>query len=73
MWLKTTNLLWVLDEVAGAKVIRTGNADSNEAMLRINQALGFRPAFAAFVLQGPVGGVVAHAALRANPPGDEPA
>ena len=59
MRLKATNLLWVLDKVSGASLIRTGNADSNEAMLRINQALGFQPAFAAFVLQGPVDAVLA--------------
>lgn len=61
MRLKATNLLWVLDNVAGANLIRTGNADSNEAMLRINEALGFRPAFAAFILQAPVDAVVARA------------
>jgi mycothiol synthase len=42
-WLKAVNLLRLLDERPEAQVVDTENADSNEAMLNINVALGFRP------------------------------
>jgi mycothiol synthase len=41
-WLKAVMLERVLDERRQAKDIRTTNADSNDAMLGINHALGFR-------------------------------
>jgi RimJ/RimL family protein N-acetyltransferase len=42
-WLKAANLLRLLDERPEAQVVDTDNADSNEPMLNINMALGFRP------------------------------
>ena len=41
-WLKAANLLRLLDERPEAQVVDTDNADSNEPMLSINVALGFR-------------------------------
>jgi mycothiol synthase len=43
-WLKASMLRKVLDEVPEARSVVTGNAYSNDAMLAINNALGFRPA-----------------------------
>ncbi|MGL4608797.1 MAG: GNAT family N-acetyltransferase [Trueperaceae bacterium] len=42
-WLKAAMLQKVLAERKVVKRIRTGNADSNEQMLAINHALGFKP------------------------------
>ena len=40
-WLKAVMLQRILDERPYAKDVRTGNADSNDAMLGINKQLGF--------------------------------
>ena len=45
-WLKAAMTLRVLDERPAVTSIRTGNADSNDAMLGINRAMGYRPLLA---------------------------
>jgi mycothiol synthase len=42
-WLKAAMIERVLDERTDAINVRTGNADSNDAMLGINHAMGFKP------------------------------
>lgn len=42
-WLKAAMLLRVRAEFPQVRVVRTGNATENEAMLSINNRLGFRP------------------------------
>ena len=42
-WLKAAMTLRVLDERPDVTEIRTGNADSNDAMLGINHQMGYRP------------------------------
>jgi mycothiol synthase len=50
-WLKATMLERLRRERPQVRVVRTGNADSNEAMLGINRALGFRQAEGGTVYQ----------------------
>ena len=53
-WLKAANLQRVFEELPQITNIRTYNADSNDAMLGINNALGFRPFYATISWQLPV-------------------
>ncbi len=54
-WLKAVMLARVLKERKEVKFIRTGNADSNVAMLKINQELGFKPYMAESLWQLEIG------------------
>ena len=42
-WMKAVNHLRLRDQRPAVEVVQTWNASSNEPMLRINRALGFRP------------------------------
>ncbi len=50
-WLKAVMLDKALKERPQVKYVRTGNADSNTAMLKINNELGFKPYFADTIWQ----------------------
>lgn len=59
-WLKAANILAVIEEFGDLEVIYTGNADSNEAMLNINEAMGFERAATFVAWQGPIVAAQAH-------------
>ena len=63
-WLKATMVERALDILPDARRIVTYNAASNDAMLGINQALGFRPAPPIIRWQVPVDRVRQHLASR---------
>lgn len=63
-WLKAAMIDRIVQEVPEARFIRTGNADSNAAMLSINHALGFKPYMADAIWQIETQKVGAY--LRAN-------
>ena len=51
-WLKAALFLEIAERYPEAQWIDTWNADSNEAMLSINIAMGFRPYWTGSVWQG---------------------
>ncbi len=53
-WLKAAMTLRILDERPEVESIRTGNADSNDAMLGINKAMGYRALIAETTWELPV-------------------
>jgi len=59
-WLKATVLERLRRERPQVRVVRTGNADTNEAMLGINHALGFRRAEGGTVYQVEVAEAARH-------------
>ena len=63
-WLKAAMTLRVMDERPEVVDIRTGNADSNDAMLGINKQMGYRPFIATTTWEIPVEKVAAWLAER---------
>lgn len=61
-WLKAAMLDKVLKERPQVKYVRTGNADSNAAMLKINNEMGFQPYMAQTLWQIEVDSVVSYLA-----------
>jgi GNAT superfamily N-acetyltransferase len=66
-WLKAAMTLRVLDERPDATEIRTDNADSNAAMLGINQQMGYRPMLGSVTWQVGVDEAAAVLSERSNP------
>ena len=53
-WVKARMAQRVLDELPDSRYIRTGNAGTNAAMLAINVAMGFKPAWESVIWQIPL-------------------
>jgi ribosomal protein S18 acetylase RimI-like enzyme len=53
-WLKAAMALKFLGEHPDVEVIETQNADSNDPMLNINMAMGFKPSMQHVIYQGPI-------------------
>ncbi len=62
--LKAANLKALLEKNPDARFVRTGNADQNAPMLRINHALGFKPYYAGTEWQGTVDAVLERLGVR---------
>ena len=71
-WLKAAMLEKVLRERPTVKVVRTGNADSNESMLHINYALGFKPYMSECVWQVETAQVEQYLERHARPQREQP-
>ncbi len=69
-WLKAAMIDKVLREHTEVKFIRTENADSNAAMLKINHELGFKPYISNSIWQIPLEKVEAYLAERSAPHAD---
>jgi RimJ/RimL family protein N-acetyltransferase len=65
-WLKAAMLDRVLRERPQVKSVRTGNADSNAAMLKINNELGYKPYMAINMWQVEVDEVQSYLARKGN-------
>ena len=65
-WLKAAMLLRLLEEKPAVRHVDTYNAASNDAMLAINVALGFRPLLAWSDWQAPVGRLAGRLGARAG-------
>lgn len=63
-WLKATMLEKVLAERPQVRLVRTHNADSNAAMLKINREMGFKPYLAEAIWQVETQQVAAYLAPR---------
>lgn len=63
-WLKAAMTLRLLDERPEVTNVRTGNADSNDAMLGINRLMGYRPLLAHTTWEVPVETAAAWLAAR---------
>jgi mycothiol synthase len=59
-WLKAAMLAKVLRERPQVKFVRTGNADMNRPMLKINTELGFKPYMASIIWQVEINGIRAY-------------
>lgn len=59
-WLKAAMIQKILEERPQVKFIRTGNADSNRAMLNINHALGFKPYLSQTIWQVETANIIAY-------------
>jgi len=59
-WLKAAMLAKVLRERPQIKFVRTGNADVNEPMLKINTELGFKPYMASIIWQAEISRIRAY-------------
>jgi mycothiol synthase len=64
-WLKAAMLERILRDFPSVRVVRTGNADSNAPMLRINNELGFKPYVAQVMWQMPTTTLASY--LEASP------
>jgi mycothiol synthase len=67
-WLKAAMLDKVLRERPQVRLVRTGNADSNTAMLKINTELGFRPYTSQCIWQMETSALQAYLSRRATSP-----
>jgi mycothiol synthase len=59
-WLKAAMLAKVLRERPQVKFVRTGNADVNKPMLKINTELGFKPYMASIIWQAEINRIRAY-------------
>lgn len=66
-WIKAVNMLRVLDERPEVERVRTGNAQSNEPMLKINRAMGFKPFWVFDIYELTLDDIQTYLARRATP------
>lgn len=53
-WLKAAMMQVLLDQYPAIEIVETENAESNDPMLNINVAMGFKSAFEQVIYQGPI-------------------